>query len=78
MIIFEALTQVVDERDILGINCIPHWFKIPKKVQIQCKDERVKETLMICGFNADGGHVELQEPGHYRIFYDTFKNRTAV
>ena len=62
-IVFEALTKVVDERDIVGINFVPHWFKIPKKMQIQCKDDTVKETLMIRGFNADGGHIALQEPG---------------
>ena len=59
--IYEGITQVVSEKDIVGCDFLP-FGRAPKKVQIQCKTMQVKDTLLIQGFRLEGGHISLREP----------------
>ena len=59
--IYESVLQVVNEKDIVGCDYLP-FGRAPKKVQIQCRNAQVKDTLLVQGFELDGSHICLREP----------------
>ena len=60
-LVYEKITQVVGEKDVVGCDFQP-FGRAPKKVTIQCKNEQVKDTLLIQGIDLEGCHVNLREP----------------
>ena len=57
----DALTKVVNERAVLGVDALPHRY--PSVVQIECRDKQTKELLMYRGIDYMGMHIELYEQG---------------
>ena len=60
-LVYEKLTEIVGEKGIVGCDFLP-FGRAPKKVIIQCKNEQVKDTLLVQGINLLGSHVNLREP----------------
>ena len=61
-LMYEELQKVVSAEDILGVSVVP--FHSPRKVVIQCENQRAMDDLLIQGIQIEGNKIELSQPGY--------------